>query len=174
MSEIISVENELRVELPKQYEDFIAEVGVGEEYGGLAVWLHLDLTQHGNLVEVNKRLWGGGVIPRSMIAVYDSMDGELYGFKRSDRGRLGDRVYVITPSHNGSRPASVSSVAESLVGFLEGLTGCSPEELERARREHALSIEAFSESAHTPVSVGGGRRNPIRALRAILSDLRAL
>lgn len=153
MSEILAVESELRIELPKQYEDFLAEVGVGEEFDGLAVWLHLDLTQRGSLVEVNKRLWEESVIPRSVLVVYDPLDGELYGFKRSDRGRFDGKIYRVSPDPAGGRPTQITLAAGSFVEFLESIAECSPEELEMARRDHITSSQEFAESPHTPSSL---------------------
>jgi hypothetical protein len=91
-SDILAVERELGAELPQQYEDFLRHAGCGVEHGGLAIWYHLDLTRPGNLIDVNRQLREDSLaalrraghstrrFPRGFMAIYDSCDGELFGY----------------------------------------------------------------------------------------------
>jgi len=91
LNEIMAVEDELGIDLPEQYENFLLQVGPGSEYGQLAYWYHLDLTRDGNLLQINQELQKRAKNrPRNplkrFLAVYDPCDGSLVGFVRTNDG----------------------------------------------------------------------------------------
>ena len=91
-ADVMSVEREVGMSLPEQYVDFLCQVGVGDEFGGLARWFHLDLTRPGNIIAHSEALAAEqlrlmeetGVpaqhFPKGILFFYDSHDGVLYGF----------------------------------------------------------------------------------------------
>lgn len=103
-TDILAVERELGAQLPEQYEEFLTEVGVGDEYGGLSVWYHLDITRPGNLLDVNEHLAEDQTnqmkkeglppsrYPKDFLAIYDGKDGQVYGFLRSQAARFFPQV----------------------------------------------------------------------------------
>jgi hypothetical protein len=91
-ADIMSVEHEVGMTLPSEYVDFLCQVGTGKEFGGLAIWFHLDLTRPGNVLECSQRLMHdqtqtmseAGIdaehYPEGLLIFYDPCDGGMYGF----------------------------------------------------------------------------------------------
>lgn len=85
LAEIIALEDELGASLPAQYEAHLLHFGAGTEHGGLAFWFHLDRTRSGNILDCNEQLQrsnGRPGAPKDFLAVYDSRDGEFFGFRK--------------------------------------------------------------------------------------------
>jgi hypothetical protein len=91
-ADIMSVEHEVGMSLPEEYVEFLCQVGVGTEFGGLAIWFHLDLTRPGNVIDRSQILMRdqtkimekGGVTaeqyPEDLLIFHDPCDGGMYGF----------------------------------------------------------------------------------------------
>lgn len=131
IADILAVEQELGMQLPSAYEDFLTAVGVGEEHGGFGVWFHLDLGRTGNLLEVNEALAERFKVrsPKRFLAFYESRGDAFYGFA-ADRGRrYGDEVFVLDPEIGKPQ-----LFAADLGEFLEANTDCSEEEIQLAEK----------------------------------------
>lgn len=140
LSSILAVEDELGAHLPDQYEDFLLQLGAGEEHGGLARWYHLDITRPGNLLEANEKLREAQTtemrahgrrrasFPKEFLAVYDPREGEVFGFMR-DGQSYGASVYVWD-----MEDYFLEQAADDFSSFLESLVDCSPEEIELAEK----------------------------------------
>lgn len=89
---ILSVERVLGRSLPDPYKQFLSEVGTGYEPGKLGEWLSCDITRERNLVAFSQDLQDRARsalrqkrralshYPAGMLAIFDSLDGEIYGF----------------------------------------------------------------------------------------------
>ena len=87
--DVSSVEHEVKKHLPSAYVDFLCQVGVGEEHGGLGKWFHLDVSHHGNILEIAEEIAEEQREAKKVVSarhhkgflpVYDSCDGAIYGF----------------------------------------------------------------------------------------------
>jgi hypothetical protein len=116
MSQIFELVAQLKIELPKQYETFLTTVGCGEECGGMGLWYHLDLTSPGSVLERSRGIPSTSPA-KGMLAIYDSYDGDIYGFlpgKRSFR----PQVHALNTETN-----ELHKVADNFEDFLDCLTG---------------------------------------------------
>lgn len=127
-TDVLTVERELGVELPEDYEDFLTIVGSGPEFGGVAWWYHLDITRPGNILEVNHELAkeqaqlmrkagkAPSDFPNGFLAIYDACDGEVFGFERDTKGKFLPHVIAWdTEDYTSQR------IADDLCGFLDFL-----------------------------------------------------
>ena len=105
--DIITMERTLGFALCECYQEFLSTVGCGPVFGGLGVWLHLDVTRPGNLLDASRglaremapatrRVYGKNTFPRDMLVVYDACDGDLFGFlpEKAKTGRYQPAVYA--------------------------------------------------------------------------------
>lgn len=131
IADILALEQELGMQLPPAYEEFLTVVGVGEEHGGLGVWFHLDLGRTGNLLEVNESLAERHRLrlPENFLIFYESRGDAFYGFPSARKRRYSDEVYVLDPEEDKPQP-----FAADLGEFLEANTDCDEEEIQRAER----------------------------------------
>jgi hypothetical protein len=113
-TQIFAVESQLGVNLPEQYETFLTTVGTGEECGGVGRWYHLDIMSTGNIIEMSGQIPGDGDAA-GMLVIYDSCDGDLYGFL-PDKARFRPEVFAWDGDVGEMRP-----VAESFEAFLDCL-----------------------------------------------------
>jgi hypothetical protein len=130
LSDVIAVEEELGNELPIQYEEFITELGVGEEYGGLSKWLLLDLTVDENILNRNQELKEGDQYnkykaPRNFFAVYDQHDGIFVGFQQMKNKKLAQQVTAWD-----SETGELEIISDSFYDFLEYNLDCNVSEFE--------------------------------------------
>ena len=133
--DISSVEHEAGMHLPSQYIDFLCEVGTGKEYGGLSCWLHLDVTRPKNVIEFSRatredqlealKETGGSAngYPKGLLIVYDSNDGQLYGFRANSGSTYLDGVFCWDTDD-----LSLEKVADSFYEFLDYLAEPEDEE----------------------------------------------
>ncbi len=126
LAEIIALEEELRASLPSQYEEHLLRVGSGEEHGGLAFWFHLDRTRSGNIIDCNRLLQIDELAPcpKDFLAVYDSLEGEYFGFRRQGRG-YSPEVFCWCPEEG-----RLLSFASDLADFYRQMIDCSGTEIE--------------------------------------------
>jgi hypothetical protein len=83
VAQIIDIGEQLGSTLPEQYENFLLEVGVGDECAGLGRWLHLDLDRAGSVLE---RTQAFAYESGGLLLVYDALDGDYYGFAPGEQG----------------------------------------------------------------------------------------
>lgn len=132
INEVMALEDEIGADLPEQYEAFLTDVGVGQEFSGLGYWFHCDLAREGNLLRVNGKLWRGQHqqyerrMPAEFFAVYDPCDGTLIGFKR-ENGSFGAPVYCWHPETN-----ELEEISEDFCSFLESNVDLGPDEIAEA------------------------------------------
>lgn len=95
--EISLFESELGRGLPSQYQQFLREVGSGDEFLGVASWYGYDYASPSNIVSVNEYLSRkvqhqlrhrrGSHYPEDFLVVFDTHDGYLYGLCPADDSR---------------------------------------------------------------------------------------
>lgn len=129
LNDLLTLENELGAELPKQYEEFLLKAGVGLELGGLAEWYHLDLSVDNNLIEANStiRKENGNVPPDNFLAVYDLKDGIYLGFEK------GNSYYSPELMAWDVEDGSYEVEANCLFDFLGENVDCTEDEIEIVR-----------------------------------------
>lgn len=132
-SDVMTIEEEIGNELPNQYEEFITELGVGEEYGGLSKWLLLDLTVDENILNKNTELRNGNrynkfKAPKHFFAVYDQHDGIFVGFQHLKNKQLDEKVTAWD-----SETGELEIITDSFYDFLEVNLDCKLSEF----KEHA-------------------------------------
>jgi hypothetical protein len=130
LSDVMAIEEELGNGLPIQYEEFITELGVGEEYGGLSKWLLLDLTVDENILNRNKELRKGEQYnkfkaPKHFFAVYDQHDGIFIGFQQLENKTLDEQVTAWD-----SETGELEVISDSFYNFLEANLDCKLSEFE--------------------------------------------
>jgi hypothetical protein len=131
LSDVMTIEKELSAQLPREYEEFLIQAGVGLELGGLAEWYHLDLSVSNNLVEANEfiRKEFQFTPPSAFLAVYDLRDGIYLGFEKE--GITYKPEFYAWDSDNGSYEKEADSLSE----FLADNIDCTAEELELVEEE---------------------------------------
>jgi hypothetical protein len=130
LAEIIALEEELRAALPSQYEEHLLRVGVGVEHGGLAFWFHLDRTRAGNIIDCNQALRDDQMAPcpRDFLAVYDSLEGEYFGFRRK-KNHYSSEVYCWCPEE-----ARLARFSPDLATFYQERIDLEPPEIEQLEK----------------------------------------
>ena len=126
MSEIISIEEELSMNLPRHYQEYLLRVGVGEEHGGLAVWYHLDVGRGGNVLEKREK---SPARKKRFLPIYDSCDGEIFGFCQNGKAFI-EKIYVFDEDDE-----TLEEAYEGFSFFLSDKLDCSPEEIDQARAD---------------------------------------
>jgi hypothetical protein len=131
LSDVMTIEKELNAQLPRQYEEFLIQAGVGLELGGLAEWYHLDLSVSNNLIEANEfiREEFDFAPPESFLAVYDLKDGIYLGFEKEDI--FYKPGFYAWDSEDGSYEKEANSLNE----FLADNVDCTARELEVIEEE---------------------------------------
>jgi hypothetical protein len=140
-TDILTVERELGAELPETYEEFLTDVGAGNEFGGTAWWYHFDITRPGNLLEATRTFAEEQIralrdagrpirqFPSGFLAIYDPCDGEIFGFRLNGGSRYDDAVWAWDTDDLTQR-----RVADDFCAFLDYLLeGESIEPLAQAR-----------------------------------------
>ena len=146
LNDIITFENELKAELPKEYEEFLIAIGGGLELGGLAEWYHLDLSLKNNLIEANNKLLNHSEEhnpPKGFLAVYDCKDGTFFGFQRKHNTYLSD--FMIWDSYDND----YEKYADNLFLFLDQNIDCSTEEIEEIQTSVG-NLFVFSSNGSKP------------------------
>jgi hypothetical protein len=126
MTEIISIEEELGMPLPGEYQEYLLRVGVGEEHGGLAIWYHLDVGRSGNLLEQREK---PAAKEKRFLPIYDSLDGEVFGFCQNGVA-FQEGIFCLYEEEKDLEDA-YSSFSE----FLKDNLDCTEEEVEQARAD---------------------------------------
>lgn len=131
LSDVMTIEKELNTQLPREYEEFLIQAGVGLELGGLAEWYHLDLSVSNNLIEANEFIRGEFEFtpPTGFLAVYDLRDGSYLGFEKEDM--IYKPGFYAWDSEDGSYEKEANSLGE----FLADNIDCTAEELELIEEE---------------------------------------
>lgn len=130
LMETLTMERALGYAFCADYERFLAEAGCGEVYGGLARWLHLDITRDGNILDVSRRLakemaaatrrkHGKNTFPRDFLVIYDACDGDLFGFIPTDSSSYQPQVYAWN-----IEDLQLREVAPDFDAFLDYLSDC--------------------------------------------------
>lgn len=144
LNDVITLENELGAEFPKQYEEFLIKAGVGLELGGLAEWYHLDLSVGNNLIEANDKIRkaaNGSAPPKDFLAIYDLKDGVYLGFEKEHEHYLPELMVW------DSEEESYEVEAECLFYFLAENVECSEEEIEFIQTKMEEEISELIETA---------------------------
>lgn len=129
--DILNMERALGFNLSEAYEEFLYAVGVGPVYGGLAEWLHLDITLPRNVLEVSRDLaaqmapatraaYDRNTFPRDFLAIYDGCDGDLFGLRpAATGGEYRPQIYAWN-----TEDLELREVAPDFESFLDYLTDC--------------------------------------------------
>lgn len=125
LADIFAVEEELGESLPGSYEEHLLHLGSGQEYGGLATWLHIDLAKSGNILAEDQ--------PSGFLPIYDSHEGELFGYYRNG-SPFSERIFVW--EGEGSTEECFSSLGE----FYRDRLDCTDEEIEEISSEGLDSL----------------------------------
>lgn len=125
-ADLLTVERTIGMTLPQEYVAFLLEVGCGEEFGGLSLWHHFDLTLAGNTLEASHELAAHAPraprsqphrrLPRGFLPIYDSLDGSVYGYIPRSSNEYERQIYVWDTDANELR-----QVADDFAGFLDYL-----------------------------------------------------
>jgi len=95
--EVLSIERETQRQFPPAYVEFVCEIGTGDEFGGLARWLHLDVARPNNVLDYTNKIKESQLslmaeagrpaskYPKDFIVFYDSLDDAVYGFCLTDK-----------------------------------------------------------------------------------------
>lgn len=125
--DLMAVERELNMTLPQQYVSFVEKIGCGEEFGGVSLWLHFDISMPGNVIDRSRALArqvqdaprrgrGAKRLPRGFFAFYDSCEGDIYGFVPVSAGTFSPEVYAWN-----TEVGELSRVTDSFDKFLDYL-----------------------------------------------------
>lgn len=123
LNQIVALEEELASPLPVEYEEHLLHLGWGEEHGGVAHWLGLDLSRSGNILSENNT-WLRRGKPPNFLAIYNFLGDSLFGYFLADNlnSTCSDEIHIWEDGQ--SEP-----YARSLGEFYQKRLDCSPEEI---------------------------------------------
>lgn len=133
----MAIEREIGASLPTQYQDFLVEAGTGVEYGGLAVWYHLDLMMTGNIVEASNNVVRQAKealrlasrspkqIPCDILAISDRCDGSYLCLRRSGNS-YNEAIWIWD-----SEDLAFEKLADNLEEALSLICDCQEAEMEQ-------------------------------------------
>lgn len=134
-TDVMAIEREIGASLPNQYQDFLVKAGTGVEYGGLAVWYHLDLMMSGNIIEASKDMTDEAKkslraadqspkkIPKDILVISDRCDGSYLCLRLSGNS-YNEAIWIWD-----SEDLSFEKLADDLEGALDIICECQESEM---------------------------------------------